>query len=231
LALCLLLVGCVGGVDEIASGPDAGVASRDAAMRAPEGRGCEVLSKDPAGISRGRAGGAGGAKAPVMTCGDKLNGRMVGVAVRMSDQATTFGGRSAHGLSIACARVTVGPTGTAEVGPVDMVDVSGLGTYDWAPSTLSPVTQCKPGWLMSGLLVHTGTAGSLFVDVSIVCSRIGADGTPGASETIKVMGSLTDVNGPDDVRCAPGEVLVQAEPWTGAGLDAVELYCARPTCR
>jgi len=231
LARCFLLVGCVGGVDEIASGPDAGVAGGDASMRAPEGRGCEVLLKDPTGIARGRAGGAGGGKAPFLTCPDKVNDRIVGVAMRMSNQPTTFGGASAHGISIACARVTVGPTGTGEVGPVNMVEVSGLGTYDWSPSTLSPVTQCKLGWLMSGLLVHTGTSGNLFTDVSIVCSRIGMDGTPGASETIKVMGSLTDVNGPDDVRCAPGEVVVQAEPWTGAGLDAVELYCARSTCR
>jgi len=84
---CLLLVGCVGGVDEIASGPDAGVGG-DASMRAPEGRGCEVLLKDPTGISRGRAGGAGGAKAPFMTCPDKVHDRMVGVAMRLGDQAT-----------------------------------------------------------------------------------------------------------------------------------------------
>jgi hypothetical protein len=190
-----------------------------------------VLLKDPTGIPRGRAGGAGGGKGPVIACGDTINERMIGVAVRMSNQVTTFGARSAHGLGIACARVAVGQTGTAEVGPVNMVEVSGLGTYDWAPSTWSPVTQCKPGWLLSGLLVHTGTSGNLFVDVSIVCSQIGADGIAGASETIKVMGSLTDANGPDDVRCAAGEVLVQGGTWTGAGLDAVDLSCSRPTCR
>ncbi len=234
-ALCfLLVVGCIGGVEdlEIASQPDAGVPAGDAAVGTPEAsRGCEAVLKDPTGISRGRAGGAGGGTGPVITCGDTVNERMIGVAVRMSDQATVFGARSAHGLGIACARMTVGQTGTAELGPVSMVEVSGLGTYDWAPSTWTPVTQCKPGWMLSGLLVHTGTSGNLFVDVSIICSRIGADGAPGASETIKVAGSLTETNGPDEVKCAAGEVLAQLGTWTGAGVDAVELSCSRPTCR
>lgn len=234
-ALCfLLVVGCTGGVEdlEIASQPDAGAPEGDAAVRTPEApRGCEALLKDPTGILRGRAGGGGGGKGPVITCGDAVNERMIGVAVRMSDQATTFGAPSAHGLGIACARVTVGQTGTAEVGPMSMVEVSGLGTYGWAPSTWTPVTQCKPGWMLSGLLVHTGTSGNLFVDVSIVCSQIGADGTAGASETIKVMGSLTEPIGPDEVTCSAGEVLAQLGAWTGAGVDAVDLSCSRPTCR
>lgn len=231
--LCLLLVaGCVGDVEdlEIASQPDAGVPGGDAAEGSPESRGCETVLKDPTGIPRGRAGGAGGGKGPVITCGDAKD-RMIGVAVRMSDQATTFGARSAHGLGIACARVTVGPTGTAVVGPVSMVEVSGLGTYDWAPSMWTPVTQCKPGWLLSGLRVHTGTTGNLFVDVSIVCSQLGADGTPGETETITVAGSLTDTNGLDEVNCAAGEVLAELGTWTGAGVDAVDLSCSRPTCR
>lgn len=229
----LLVVGCAGDVEdiEIASQPDAGVPAGDAAVRTPEPRGCETVLKDPTGIPRGRAGGGGGGKGPVITCGDAVNERMIGVAVRMSDQATTFGARSAHGVGIACARVTVGQRGMAEVGPVSMVEVSGLGTYDWAPSTWTPVTQCKPGWMLSGVLVHTGTSGNLFVDVSIVCSQIRADGTPGASETIKVTGSLTDPNGRDEVRCAAGEVLAEVGTWTGAGIDALDLSCSRPTCR
>jgi hypothetical protein len=233
--LCfLLVVGCTGGVEdlEIASQPDAGVPEADAADRPSEAsRGCEALLKDPTGIVAGRAGGAGGGKGPVITCGDPVNERMIGVAVRMSNQATVFGAPSAHAVGIACARVTIGQTGTPDVGPVSMVEVSGLGTYDWAPSTWTPVTQCKPGSMLSGLVVHTGTGGNLFVDVSIVCSPLGADGTAGTSETIKVMGSLTDANGPDEVKCAAGEVLAQVGAWTGAGIDALDLSCSRPTCR
>jgi hypothetical protein len=226
------VIGCAGG-DDVELAPDAAVVSVDAAATTPEvPRDCEVQLKDPTGINRGRAGGTGGGKGPVLACADVTNERIVGVAIRMSNQATIFGGRSAHGMQLACARVTVSGAGNAELGPVTTVDVSGLGTYDWSPSTWTAVTQCKAGWVVSGLRVHTGTNGNLFRDVSILCSQLAADGTIGTeAETIKVVGSLTDANGPDEVRCGSGEVVAQFGTWTGAGIDAVDLSCSRPACR
>jgi len=48
---------------------------------------------------------------------------------------------------------------------------------------------------------------------------------------LKVAGSLTDANGLDDVKCAAGEVLAQIGTWTGAGIDALDLSCSKPSCR
>ncbi len=230
--LSLLVVGCAGAerVEDIAS-PDAGAAQPDAAATAEAPRGCDVLLMDPTGVTRGRAGGTGGGKGPILACDDTANERVIGVAVRMSNQATAFGGRSAHGFGIACARVNVDPAGNAEVGQSRMMEVSGSGIADWTPSTWTAVTQCKPGWIVSGLRVHTGVDVNRLLDVSIVCSKLGSNGATGASETIKVAGSLTDANGLDEVKCAAGEVVAQIGTWTGAGIDALDLSCSRPTCR
>jgi hypothetical protein len=225
------VVGCAGAESVDVVPPDAGAIEADAAATAESPRGCDVQLKDPTGITRGRAGGSGGGKGPILACDDTVNERVIGVAVRMSNQATTFGGRSAHGIGIACARVTVDTAGTAEVGQVKVMEASGLGTYNWSPSTWTAVTQCKPGWIVSGLRVHTGADANRLLDVSIICSKLGADAATGASETLKVVGSLTDANGLDEVKCAAGEVLAQMGTWTGAGIDAVDLSCSRPQCR
>jgi hypothetical protein len=229
--LLLLVVGCAGAEGVDGAPPDAGAPQPDAAATAESPRGCDVELKDPTGITRGRAGGTGGGKGPILACDDTVNERIVGVAVRMSNQATSFGGRSAHGIGIACARVSVDAAGTAELGPTKMMEVSGLGTYNWAPSTWTAVTQCKPGWVVSGLRVHTGVDANRLLDVSIICSKLGTDAALGTSETIKIVGSQTDANGLDEVKCGAGEALAQIGTWTGAGIDAVDLSCSRPTCR
>jgi hypothetical protein len=227
----LLVVGCAGAESVDGVLPDAGAIEADAAATSEAPRGCDVQLKDPTGITRGRAGGSGGGKGPILACDDTVNERIVGVAIRMSNQATTFGGRSTHGIGIACARVTVDASGTAEVGQVKMMEVSGLGTYSWAPSTWGAVTQCKPGWVVSGMRVHTGADANRLLDVSIICSQLGTDAATGMTETKKVAGSLTDANGLDEVKCAAGEVVAQLGTWTGAGIDAVDLSCSRPQCR
>jgi len=229
--LLLLVVGCAAadGVDE-ATPPDAGVVGADAAAKADSPAGCGVQLAEPTGITRGHAGGTGGGKGPIIACDDTVNERMIGVAMRMSNGVTSFNGRSAHGIGVACARVTIGATG-AEVGAVKMIEVSGNGVGNWAPSTWTPVTSCKPGWVMSGIRVHTGVDLNRLLDVSIVCSKLGADAAPGTTEMLKVTGSLTDANGLDDVKCAAGEVLAQIGSWTGAGIDALDLSCSKPSCR
>jgi hypothetical protein len=156
--------------------------------------------------------------------------RIVGVAVEMSDQATVFGGPSAQGIRIACARVAIGTDGTAVVGAVDTHDASGYGGSGWTPSAWTPVTTCQPGWVVSGVLAHQGANANRFLDVTITCSELLRGGGTGRTETKKVTGSLTDTANPTQVHCAANEVLTQLGPWTGAGLDAVNLYCAPAAC-
>lgn len=230
--LFLVVVGCAGAerVEELTL-PDAGAVQPDGAAKADSPSGCDVLLMDPTGVTRGRAGGTGGGKGPILACDDTANERIVGVAVRMSNQATTFGGRSTHGVGIACARVNIDPAGNPVVGPAKMLEVSGSGVGSWTPSTWGAVTQCKPGWIVSGLRVHTGVDANRLLDISIICSKLGADAAAGASETIKVAGTLTDANGLDEAKCAAGEVVAQLGTWTGAGIDALDLSCSKPTCR
>ena len=138
---------------------------------------CRVGVTSATGTARGRVGGSGGgANFPPLACANATD-RIVGVALRMSDQDTLYGGRSAHGIQIACAPVTVGSAGTAVTGTVTTYEVSGSGTMGWSPSTWTPVTQCKPGWIVSGLGAHTSEDGDLFVDATITCSQVSATGT------------------------------------------------------
>lgn len=220
-----------GGIES--SAPDAAAApvSVDARPSLDSGSNvCRVVMPDPSSTNAGIVGGTGGGKGPALACDDVFNERIVGVAMQMSNQATAFGGRSAQGIRIACATVTVDPAGTATIGGVTTHEVSGTGTAMWSPSTWTAMTSCKPGWVVSGVLAHKGTTNNLFVDVSITCSQLGANGALGASETMKVAGSLTNTANPSQVKCPAGTAVSQLGTWTGAGLDALTLFCAAPTC-
>ena len=189
---------------------------------------CDVRTASTTGTNRGQVGGNGGSTGTTLVCNTAAD-RIVGVAVRMSNQATTNGGRSAVAFSIQCATVTVDDT-QATVGTPYMKEVAGAGTFDWTPATLSPTTSCKPGWLVSGIHAYRGASDNLFLNVTIQCSEITSTGQLGQSELIYVMGSLADTQNPDTVDCAAGEVLVRLPTRTGAGLDAVSLSCSTPTC-
>jgi hypothetical protein len=181
-------------------------------------------------VDRGHVGGSGGGKAPIFGCDSILDERIVGIALQMSNQNTTNGGRSAMGIRIGCARVTIDTSGNVTVGPVKTHDVSGDGRGHWSPATWTPMTSCKPGWAVSGVLAHEGAGGNRFLDVTITCSELVLGGGTGKTETMKVTGSLTDPAMPVQAQCGPGEVVTQFGPWTGAGLDAVDVFCAAATC-
>jgi hypothetical protein len=212
--------------------PDAGVAGIDAAHTMDSSSGlCElVVDKPGSSVDRGRVGSTGGSKGPMLECDDPFREQIIGISLQMSNQATVFGGRSAQGMAIACARVTIDPSGGVEVGDVKTKSASGTGTNGWSPSTWTPMTECKPGWVVSGLLAHLGSTNNRFLDVTMTCSRLSPSGKAIASESLKITGSLTDTANPDQVKCAPGEVVQQLGTFTGAGLDAVAVYCSAPAC-
>ena len=179
----------------------------------------------------GHVGGNGGGKGPVLQCNDNFGERIVGVALQMSDQATVFGGRSAMGIRIACATVTIAPDGTPLVGAVETQEVSGTGTSGWSPATWTAIQQCPPGSVLTGMATHTGTNMNLFVDASILCSPLAANAAPGAPQTIHITGSLTNTTNPVQAQCAPTDVVSALGIWDGAGLDAVDVDCSPSACR
>src|SRR5262245_25884140 len=72
---------------------------------------CHVGVASTMGADRGRVGGNGGGdNFPPLACQNSVD-RIVGIALKMSDQDTVFGERSAQGMRIACAPVTVDGTG------------------------------------------------------------------------------------------------------------------------
>lgn len=232
-AACLLLAACSGidvGVGPQAL-PDAGAVAPDAPASVDAAFGCDVVVPRIGGEGGASVGGTGGSKGPVLACNDFIGERIVGVSVQMSNQNTSFGARSAQGIRLACAAVTIGPDGSAQLGPVTARDASGTGDYGWSPSTWTAITSCKPGWVVSGVLAHTGTTSNLFVDVSITCSKLDSHAAVVSTEKLKVVGSLVNTAGPEEVVCPQGDVVSQVGTYTGAGLDAVTPYCSKPACR
>jgi hypothetical protein len=149
--------------------------------------------------------------------------------VRMSDNPVNgLTKRSTHGLVIACASVRITPSG-AVLGAVTTFEAIGNGASGWTPSTLSPVTQCDPGSVVTGLTGKVG-GGLVFLDLTMACSALTADGIPMASSPRYVGGSLMESNGITSAACAAGEILWEVDPRTGAGVDAVRLSCAPTKC-
>lgn len=212
-----------GPTDDADAGPDD---APDAAVTAA----CPVGVASQVGTLRGRVGNDnGGANHPPLACANPMD-RMIGVALRMSDQDTVYGGRSAHAFLIACAAVTIQSDGTAAVGTETTYEVAGLGTFDWTPSTPTPFTRCQPGSVINGLRAYRGGGDNRFLAVSIRCTEISTTGTTGTNQVLFVTGSLSETQNPDTVNCSAGEILVQLPNLTGAGFDAVDLHCTTPTC-
>ncbi len=217
-------------VVDAAEGGSPGIDAADDAVDAVDAApSCQVGVASLTGTDRGRVGGTGGGvNFPPLECAPTE--RIVGVALRMSDQDTLYNGRSAHGFRIACASVTFDGTGTPQVGTVTMREIVGSGTFDWSPSTLTPITQCQPGWAVGGLRAHRGSGSNRFLDVSILCRQLGVNGTTAMTEVRYVTGSLTDGVNPNTVNCATTEILVRVPSMTGSGIDSVNLSCSTPTC-
>lgn len=193
---------------------------------------CQLGVEDITGFDRGRVGGDGGsANFPPLACDSPLE-RIVGIALKMSDQDTVFGGRSAHALFIACAPVTIAADGTARVGAATLKELTGAGDaqFRWTPSTMTPVTRCPDGAVVAGIAAHRGPGNNRFLDVRITCAQLGFDGTVKATQVLPVTGSLTEPQNDDAVDCNDDEVLVRLPNRTGQGIDAVNLSCAKPAC-
>jgi hypothetical protein len=242
LMLSTSLFGCSftsppGGQPDPADHPDAPKsidASIDSQTAAPPA--CQVGVASSTGTDRGRAGKDGGSTRTPLACASAQE-RIVGLQLQLSDGDTVYGGKSAYALSIACAPVTIDHTGVASVGTVSTREFLGVGDpqFGWKPATKSTLTLCRPGWLMSGINIKTGSGDDehgRFLDVSIHCAQIGYDGArTGSPESIKVTGSGTETTGSDTADCNSDEVLAQLPLRAGQGIDSVNMACSTPRCQ
>jgi hypothetical protein len=193
---------------------------------------CNVGVASTTGVDRGRVGSNdGGENFPPLAC-DNAGDRIVGLALRMSNESTVFGGRSAHGIYISCAPLSIAESGAATVGTAYLKELIGVGApeFHWTPSTMTATTSCPAGSVISGLAAHRGEGNNRFLDVRITCAQIDHAGTVQATQVLQVAGSLTDPQNDDSESCNSGEVLVRMPNRTGQGIDAVNLSCSTPTC-
>ncbi|MEZ4403574.1 MAG: hypothetical protein R3B06_26355 [Kofleriaceae bacterium] len=174
-----------------------------------------------------RVGGPGGGTTTALPCPP---GKVaVGLGITYSDQATTNGDRSAYGVTLACADVTVtGGSGTSSNQVV--ATASGSGGFGWTPATATAVRTCQAGWVMTGVSAYLGSASGLFANVAIECRKVAADASfSGPMTNFAVTGSGNLSINLDAASCPVGAI-VGLDAKTGAGLDAVELRCAPLSC-
>lgn len=193
---------------------------------------CHVGVTTTPGTDRGRAGGnGGGANFGPLRC-NAANERIVGIGIRMSNQNTVFGVRSARGLSIACATVTIDPnTGAGTTGTTYTKEVMGNGNQGWEPSTSFAPTLCPAGMIVSGLRTHSGENENIFGNVDFRCSKLdGANAATVMTQLVHVNGSLDEDQNEDTVNCGTNEILYEMSNRTGTGFDSANLWCAPATC-
>jgi hypothetical protein len=193
---------------------------------------CIVGVTTTPGTDRGRVGGNGGGdNFGPMRC-NAVADRIVGIGIRMSNQNTVFGAPSAHGLSIACATVTLDPnTGIGTTGTTYTKEIMGNGNQGWEPSTSFAPTLCPAGMVVSGLRTHTGQDENIFNNVDVRCSKL--DGTNAATvmtQLVHVNGSQDEAQNEDTVNCGPNEILYEMSNRTGTGFDSATLFCAPARC-
>jgi hypothetical protein len=164
-------------------------AAIDAPIDAPDE--CVVTAGAPP-TQAARCGGNGGGTDTTLACGtDRV---AVGLRMRLSDQPTANGDRSAHAVTLVCGRVDAAGSGMA----TDLVEhtADGSGAPGWTPSTPSDLATCQPGWVMIGVRAHTGVNDTLFANLAIDCGKLDATGAlTGQQVTFDVAGSGTLTTG------------------------------------
>src|SRR6185503_5762495 len=98
--------------------------------------------------------------------------QIVGIAIDLSDGLADGVTRSARGIQIACAQVTIG----GGVGAVRTKQIEGNGGSGWSPATLSPIARCPDDAVVSGLAVHGSPNVSYFLDATMRCSHFDTAG-------------------------------------------------------
>jgi len=93
---------------------------------------------------------------------------------------------------------------------------------------------CPDGDVLVGIsgneAMHTGTR-SLFNSLTLVCAPLDFHGAPTEPTTrVKMMDTGMNMDQPQSVTCAPGNVVVATSIYTGCGQDGLRLQCAPSAC-
>lgn len=222
-SVCLVLAAC-GFQSPIA--PDAPKAIADAPSTCRVAATGAVTTGDIIGMG-------GGSMRDALAC-DAPDQRIVGLQIEMSDgPANGQSSRSARGIAIGCATVTVDTVG-AHDGSVTMKQAEGNGGSGWSPSTWQPYTPCVAGAVVVGIGVHGGAQANesnLMSDVSMSCASLDVTGATTTVTNLPVAGTMpgTGMN-PSSYQCPAGQQITEIVPFTGAGLDRLQPSCAAIAC-
>ena len=199
---------------------------------APRNTVCHVATGTPAtGAGTVGLSGGGGSTGQLQCDAGEV---IVGIAVDTSNGAANGQSRSARGIRIYCASVSIDGSGPHETTPTPH-EIEGNGGAGWSPSTWSLPAMCVPGGVVTMLGTHGGLTSNvtnLFFDTSITCSQLDVQGTVIASAVLAIIDgtSLTGMNA-STAACRAGAQIVTLGTDVGAGLDSVAVSCAPTICQ
>jgi hypothetical protein len=219
------------GVGSDGMAPSDGAASRDAPVSDAAPRPCR-LAADADAVETAPVGGTGGVDRMAVRCPDGMV--VVELSTLASDGVTTNGAPSTYGFELWCAHVDIV---TGVLLATAAVARTGGGGFGWTPAHMAGPARCPGGQVMRRLAGATGAASNVLANLAIGCGAVAVTdtGTPRVDPTvgmaIPVVGSGSTTAGPAEATCPPNTVVVGADYRSGAGIDALTLRCAVPTCR
>ncbi|GEM_PF-4705400 len=168
----------------------------------------------------GFIGGSGGGPSGPISCAS--NEALIGLALNMSNAQ-----QNATRTKIICGTLSIDSNGDVSTTQSSDQTSGGSGCFSWDPSTWTPDTTCPSGYVITGL---TGRAvgGTLFSDVTLICSKIFADGTVSDTDTQNIFISGSSGAGSVDqtANCPSGTIAQAFETRSGCGQDALQISCA-----
>lgn len=173
-----------------------------------------------ASVNGGMIGGlGGGVSAPIGCAGNEA---LIGLGFQMSN-----GQACAVRTKVICGTLSVNNQGIVSTAQSNSTVSGGSGCFGYDPSTATPDILCPNGHVITGMS-GKGLVGTLFSDVSIICSRLLADGSVNVSDeqTIFVTGSNGAGFTDQDAKCPQGTVAQSFQTRAGCGQDALSITCA-----
>lgn len=212
--------------------PDRAANNVDARTDGPARTSCHVVGSSPSSVVGTVGLSTGGGVHTDLRCDPGTV--FVGVALDMSDQPVNGqNSRSARGIRIACATVTIDPAGATSTLATTR-EAEGNGGVNWSPSTWTFPGLCSPGGVVSGLEAHGGitpNVTNLLLDAAVSCAQFNGAGEVIGNYAVDIVDGLGGQGlNRSSVQCPPGQQIVGLNTNAGAGLDSLVVSCAPTAC-
>jgi hypothetical protein len=133
-----------------------------------------------------------------------------------------------------CGTIALAPDGQMHTTATESSASTASTCGGWQPYVNSMEALCPDGNVLVGIsgneAMHNGTR-SMFNSLTLICAPLDFHGMPTEpTAPVKMMDTGMNMDQPESVTCAPGDVVVATSIYTGCGQDGLRLQCAPSAC-